>query len=142
MFIKQVSVFLENREGRLQAALEVIKDANINIQSLSLADSGEFGSLRLIVNKPDEALASLKAAGYSAYLTDVAVIKLPNVEGALQGAISALTSENISVEYLYALSITSGLACIVIKPTDIDKCAEALKNKKLELLSNEELLKM
>ena len=87
MQAKQLSVFIENREGRLDEVLAVIKAANVNIMSLSLADTSEYGLLRLIVSDPAKADAALKANGFSSMLTDVLVVRLDNKVGSLQFAV-------------------------------------------------------
>ena len=84
MFIKQLSVFIENREGRLEQVLTTLKQNNINIVSLSLADTSDYGLLRLIVANPEQAAQALKEDGFSAMLTDVVAIKLEHHVGQLQ----------------------------------------------------------
>lgn len=137
MFIKQVSVFLENADGRLQSALDVIKNEKINIVSLSLADTSEYGMLRMIVSDPEKAKAALKEAGLSAHLTDVLAIKLPHTVGSLQGVVESITKAGIGIEYMYALSTKDENACIVIKPANKDACAKALEDMKLDFLTDE-----
>lgn len=139
MFVKQVSVFLENREGRLQSALSVLKKENINIISLSLADTSDYGMLRMITSDPEKAKTALKEAGLSAHLTDVLAIKLSHTVGSLNDVIEMLTNEQINIEYMYALSTKDENACIVIKPTDKDKCRKALEGKNLWLVTDEDI---
>lgn len=141
MFIKQVSVFLENSAGRLQSALEIIKDEKINIVSLSLADTSDYGMLRMIVSDSAKARESLKAAGLSAHLTDVLAIKLPHTVGSLQGVLSTLYKEGINVEYMYALSTKDEKACIVIKPESKELCLEKLDGLDLDFVTEEEIEK-
>lgn len=139
MFIKQLSVFLENSTGRLQSALQVLKDENINIVSLSLADTSDYGMLRMIVSNPDKAKESLKAAGLSAHLTDVIAIKLPHTVGSLQSVLAKISEAGINVEYMYALSTKDENACIVLKPADKDVCASALEGSGFNFVTNEEV---
>lgn len=139
MFIKQVSVFLENREGRLLSALDVLKKENINIISLSLADTSDYGMLRMITADAQKAKDSLKKEGLSAHLTDVIAIKLPHTVGSLSDVISMITDAGINIEYMYALSTKDENACIVIKPTDKDACKKALENKEISFLTDEEI---
>ena len=134
MFLNQLSVFLENREGRLDQVLEILKDHNINIVSLSLADTSDFGLLRLIVEKPEEARAALKAAGISAMLTPVLGVDLAHEVGSLQAALSALCKEGINVEYMYALATANDNATIVIKTTDLQKSAAVLEGAGIPLV--------
>ena len=134
MFLNQLSVFLENREGRLDQVLEILKDHNINIVSLSLADTSDFGLLRLIVEKPEEARAALKAAGISAMLTPVLGVDLGGGRITQQTALSALCKEGINVEYMYALATANDNATIVIKTTDLQKSAAVLENAGIPLV--------
>ena len=139
MFIKQVSVFLENATGRLQSALKALTDENINIVSLSVADSSDYGVLRMIVSDAERAKDALKAKGLSAHLTDVIAIKLPHVVGSLQRALDTISEAGINIEYMYALSTKDENACIVIKPADKAICAEALSGCGFTFLTNEEV---
>lgn len=139
MFIKQVSVFLENSAGRLDSALTVLKDKNINIVSLSLADTSDYGMLRMIVSDADTAKAVLKEAGLSAHLTDVLAIKLPHTVGSLQKVLSKIADAGINIEYMYALSTKDSNACIVIKPSDKDLCVKTLSDKEFDFVTPEEV---
>ena len=107
MLTKQISVFIENRKGRLGDILDVLKADGVNILSMSLADTSEYGLLRIISNKPEEGKAALSKAGFSAMLTDVFIISLPHEAGALQGILRVISDEEISVEYMYGLSVAS-----------------------------------
>ncbi len=139
MLIKQVSVFLENSAGRLQSALEVIKEENINIVSLSLADSSDYGILRMIVADAERAKDALKKAGFSAHLTDVLAIRLPHTVGSLQGVVKTISDAGISIEYMYALSTKDANACIVIKPADKEAAIAAVKTLDLDFVTDEEV---
>lgn len=134
MFLNQLSVFLENREGRLDQVLEILKNHNINIVSLSLADTSDYGLLRLIVSNPEEAKKALKEAGISAMLTPVLGVDLAHEVGSLQAALSALYREGINVEYMYALATANDNATIVIKTTDLEKSAAVLENAGIPLV--------
>ena len=139
MYLNQLSVFLENREGRLDQVLECLKNNNVNIISLSLADTSDYGMLRMIVSNPDAAKAALKAARFSAMLTPVLGMKLGHRAGSLQGALSAICKEGINVEYMYALATSGDDAIIVVKTTDLDKSAAALENAGVVLAKAEEI---
>ena len=106
MVTKQLSVFIENRQGRLGEVLRVLKENDVNIQSLSLADTTEYGLLRLIVDNPEEGREKLLNAGFSAMLTDVLIVKVPHTPGGLQDLLIAVSDSNINVEYMYGLTIT------------------------------------
>ncbi len=143
MQAKQLSVFIENREGRLDEVLAVIKSAGVNILSLSLADTSEYGLLRLIVSNPAAADAALKANGFSSMLTGVLVVRLDNKVGSLQDFLGILAKENINLEYMYGLTIENGgKASLVIKASDLEKAASILLSAGAELLSNEDIAKL
>ena len=139
MYLNQLSVFLENREGRLDQVLECLKNNNVNIISLSLADTSDYGMLRMIVSNPDAAKAALKAARFSAMLTPVLGMKLGHRAGSLQGALSAICKEGINVEYMYALATSGDDAIIVVKTTDLDKSAAALEKAGVALAKESEI---
>lgn len=142
MFIKQLSVFIENREGRLEEVLQALKDSAVNIVSLSLADTCEYGLLRLLVTNPEAGQEALKAAGFSAMLTDVLAIRLSHQVGKLQELLQAICGENINIEYMYALSTGKDDASIVLKASDLRKAADALAAKGVEIVTSEEIQAM
>ena len=134
MFLNQLSVFLENREGRLDQVLDTLKNNGINIVSLSLADTSDYGMLRMVVANPEKAKAALRDAGFSAMLTPVLGVKMAHKAGSLQACLSVLSKEGINIEYMYALATSGDDASIVIKTTDLEKSAAVLKNKGIELV--------
>lgn len=141
MIIKQLSIFLENKTGRLAEISEILGQVGINMSAFSVADSSDFGILRLIVNEPEKALETLKAKDFSVKLTDVLCLNVPNTPGALSKAMSILKDAEIEIEYMYAFSL--GVDAIsVIKPQDIDRCIEVLQAHKLELLAASSLYKL
>ena len=139
MFVNQLSVFIENREGRLEQVLETLKDNNINIISLSLADTSDYGLLRMIVSNPQLGKQALKEAGFSAMLTPVLAVKLSHKVGQLQELLSEICKAGINIEYTYALATGNDDASIVIKPADLDKAAEVLEKTGVELIAAAEL---
>lgn len=139
MFIKQLSVFLENREGRLEDVLQVLKNNKVNIVSLSLADTNEFGMLRLLVDKPEAAYNALKRNGFSSKLTDVLAVKLSHKVGMLQELLEAILEENINIEYMYALSTGTDDASIVIKTSQLDVAEKTLRAKGVEIVTPDEI---
>lgn len=138
MFVKQLSVFMENREGRLEKATEVLKSQGINILSLSMADTTEYGMLRMVVSDPELAKTALRENGFSAMLTDVLAVKLEDKVGELHKLTHILCTQGINVEYMYALSSADRRAMIV-KASDGAAAAEALKAGGLELYDNQEM---
>lgn len=139
MYIKQLSVFIENREGRLEEVLDVLKKRDVNIVSLSLADTSDYGLLRLLVTKPEEGKAALLENGFSAMLTDVLGIKLRHRVGQLQELLEVICKSHINIEYMYAFSTGTDDASIVIKTSDLEKAAEVLKETDVELVTAEEI---
>ena len=138
MFVKQLSVFIENRTGRLEEVLHVLKQSDVNIVSMSLADTSDFGLLRLLVNKPEEGKKALKENGFSAMLTDVLAIRLNHRVGQLQELLEVICKFNMNIEYMYALSTGTDDASIVIKTSDLEKAAELLKETEVELVNPNE----
>lgn len=139
MYINQLSVFLENREGRLEKVLDTLKQNNINIISLSLADTSDFGMLRMIVSDPKVGKDALKAEGFSAMLTPVLAVKLSHQVGQLQVLLSEICKAGINIEYTYALATGNDDASIVIKPADLEKAAAVLEETGVELIRAAEL---
>jgi len=133
MKIKQVSVFLENKSGRLNEVATVLGDAGVNISAFTVADTSDFGVLRLIVNNPDKACQVLKEKQFSVRTTDVVLVKSSNTPGALARMLNILSSEGIFIEYLYAFSMNDNMAVIVIRPSDIEKCIAILTRHEDEL---------
>ncbi len=142
MSAKQLSVFIENRQGRLVEVLQVLKDGGISILSLSLADTTEYGLLRLIVNDPESCKERLSAAGFSTLLTRVLVVKISHQSGSLQDLLRILADANIGVEYMYGLSIDGAEASVVMKPSDLDAAEAAFTAKGIGFLTAEDISKM
>ena len=139
MTAKQVSVFIENRQGRLTDVLHVLKENDVNILSISLADTTEYGLLRLIVNKPERAREVLIAAGFSSMITSVLIIKVPHVTGALQGILELVAKKNVSIEYMYGLSVEANDASVVMKTNDLEVAIDVLKEAKIDTMTDEEI---
>lgn len=142
MFIKQLSVFIENREGRLEQVLETLKKHEINIISLSLADTSDYGLLRLIVSDPEKGKAGLKENGFSAMLTEVLAIKLSHRVGQLQELLGVICKAGINVEYMYALSTGKDDASIVIKTSDLQKALNLLQGEGVEVFTSADIALM
>ena len=141
MFINQLSVFIENRTGRLDEVLEALKEAGINIISLSLADSSDYGLLRMIVSEPEKAKEALKAREFTAMLTPVLGVKLSHQVGQLQVLLAEICKAGINIEYTYALATGSDDASIVIKTADLKVAAQVLQEAGVELITSDELIK-
>ena len=128
MIIKQLSIFLENRPGTLDEALAILKGAGININALSLADTSEFGLLRLIVDDPEKAKAAVKQAGYTSSVNEVVSVELKQEVGYLSGIIKKISDAGINVEYMYASSSSDSGASMIIKTDDLEKTSDLTKN--------------
>ena len=139
MFAKQLTVFIENRSGRLSEVLHVLKENDVNIFSLSLADTTEYGLLRVIVNNPEKARDVLIDAGFSSMLTDVLIIKIPHVAGSLQEILEVIAENGVNIEYMYGLSVESVDASIVMKTSDVESACRVLKDAKIGTMSIEEI---
>jgi hypothetical protein len=138
MFVKQLSVFIENREGRLEQVTEVLASEGINILSLSMADTTEYGMLRMIVSDPQKAKKALVDEGFSAMLTDVIAVKLEDRVGELHKMTHILCGLSLNIEYMYALA-SSGKRAMIVKASDGNAAVKALTDGGLELFSNEEM---
>ena len=140
MLIKQISIFVENKPGRLSAITKLLSDNDINIRALSVADTKDFGIFRLIVNKPDKACEILKAADCTVSLTNVIAIGINDKPGGLAAAMECLYAYNISVEYMYAfVSKSEDDACVILRVENNDKAIEAFTEKGFTILKAEEV---
>ncbi|MFB0973428.1 MAG: amino acid-binding protein [Bacteroidales bacterium] len=130
MIIKQVSVFLENRSGRLNEVTRILGKNNVNMVAFSMAENPEFGILRMIVDDCGKAEKALREAKFGVSLNDVVSLSIPNVSGSLAHVLEVLAAEDIFIEYMYAFAKEDAAnnAVIVIRPTFVDKC-EAVLNK-------------
>ena len=128
MTIKQLSVFLENREGRLDEVLNTLGSNGVNIVALSLADTADYGMLRMIVSEPQKGKAVLKEAGITAMLTDVVALRVPHATGSLSKAMHEIVAAGINVEYMYAFANGSD-ASAVLKSDNPAKVVEVLNHE-------------
>ncbi len=140
MQIKQLSLFVENRPGALSAVCGVLKEHNISIRTLSLADTQQFGILRLLVKEYEEAKKALEAAGFIVKITDVLALTVPDRAGGLAGILDILDRHGLSVEYMYAFTFGHGdRAIIVFRFDDPEHALGELKDEPIELIRAEEL---
>ena len=127
MTIKQVSVFLENKTGRINEVAKTLSQHGINMQAFSMAETTDFGILRLIVSDVDKAVEVLRGENFAVMLTDVVCLHCPNKAGALAHILEQLAASEVSIEYMYAFA-EDDMANIVVRPTDIALCEKALAN--------------
>lgn len=140
MKVKQISVFLENKKGRLYEAAEVLAKANLNIRALSIADTSEFGILRLIVPEPDKAKKVLEKNGFTVRENNVIAVVVSDQPGGLAEVLKVLNDAQINVEYLYAfVEKKAKKAVVVMRTENIDEAVRALKHGGITVLSSEEL---
>jgi hypothetical protein len=140
---KQISVFLENKAGRLSHVTRVLGDSGINIRALSIADTSDFGILRLIVNDPNEAYRILKEAGFTVSETDVIAVQVPDSPGGLATVLEQMAEENINIEYLYAFIGTSEKdALVIFKVEDFEKARETFIKKGIKFIDEHKLYQM
>jgi len=135
MQVEQISVFLENRAGRLAEITRVLGEAEVSIRALSLADSSDFGILRLIVNDNNKAKAALKERGFTVSITNVVAVEVEDRPGGLNQILEILSRENINVEYMYAFVQYSGEnALIIFRFDDIDAAVKILLDNNIKVL--------
>lgn len=142
MKVEQISVFLENKPGTLEHATRVLKEANINIRTLSVAETVDFGILRLIVNDVEKANKVLKDAGFRVSKTPVVAVEVPDKPGGLHSIMEIVSKEGINVEYLYAFVEKSGQnAVIIFRFDNPEKAIEVLTKNKFAVIPGEKLYK-
>lgn len=138
--VEQISIFLENKSGRLAEVTSVLSEAGINIRALYLADTADFGILRLIVNDTEKARQVLKGRGFTVEKTRVVAIEVPDKPGGLSKILNIIKENGINVEYMYAFVEKSGENAIVIFRFDeSEKSADLLRQAGVRILAGEEL---
>jgi hypothetical protein len=143
MKVEQISIFIENKSGRLAKISRILGESGINIRALSLADTSDFGILRLIVNDVEKAKSVLKECGFTVNKTEVVAVEVPDRPGGLSHILNVLDSGQINVEYMYAFGERSGgNAVIVFRFDDTDKAIETLTGSGVHILEGERLYSM
>lgn len=138
MYIKQLNVFVENRHGKLEEVYSILAKEDINVVSTTIADVSEYGLVRMVVSDPVKAKEVLMAENYSASLTDVLAVKLPNEIGSLQRMIQILTFGGVTISYLYTMATGESSASMVVKVSEPDRALEALEESGYRVFSAEE----
>lgn len=140
MKVEQISIFIENKSGRLAEITRILGDAGINIRALSLADTSDFGILRLIVNDGEKAKLVLKEKGFTVNKTEVVAVEVPDRPGGLSAILQTLDSEKINVEYMYAfVERCGGNAVIIFRFDETDKAIAVLRSHSFNILDGERL---
>lgn len=141
MYIKQLSVFLEDRSGRLTELTRILAENDVNITALSVAETADYGIVRMVVGRPELAKKALEKAGFSIGLTDVVCVNIPDKAGSLYHILEILTAENINVDYMYAFS-NNDVALAVIRAADIAQMSEVLEKNNQQLLSQADIYQL
>jgi len=140
MKVEQISVFLENKSGRLADVAGALAEAGINIRALSLADTTDFGILRLIVNDTEKAKQVLKDNGFTVGKTEVIAVEVPDRPGGLAHILTVMKNEGINVEYMYAfVQRSGGNAVIIFRFDEIEKAIQALQKSGVVILKGEDV---
>lgn len=134
MTIRQISVFLENKSGRINDVTKALGKAGINMHAFSMSETTDFGILRLIVSDVDRAIKVLRAANFSVIQTEVICISCANTAGSLSVILERLAEQNIFIEYMYAFA-QGDKANVVIRPSDLNRSLEVLKQMDCSVLS-------
>ncbi|MBE6383867.1 MAG: amino acid-binding protein [Lentisphaerae bacterium] len=141
--VRQISVFLENRPRTLAEALKLVKGFGVNIRALSLADTKDFGILRIIVNDTDKTVDGLKAAGYAVTVTEVVAITTPDAPGQLSRVLDILGAKDVNIEYLYAFNGKSDRSVsFVIRVDDVENASSALSEQGVIQLTENDVATM
>lgn len=137
MLIKQVSVFIENKKGRIEKVTKCLSDEGINIRALSIADTTDFGILRMIVSDPDQAGTVLRENGFTVTITDVIALTVDDQPGGLSKALSVIGKNNIGIEYIYAfIGHCQGKAHVVLRTEAPEMSSKLLQEAGFEVLDS------
>ena len=134
MGIKQISVFLENSTGRLSEVTKTLANAGINLRAISIADTADFGILRIIVDKTEDAVNALNTAGFTTRQTDVVAVEIEDEPGSLAKLMEVFRQSQVNIEYLYSsLEGQIGKAVVIFKMEDHGKCIKILNDNNLKM---------
>ncbi|MFW6226683.1 MAG: ACT domain-containing protein [Bacteroidota bacterium] len=142
MIIHQLTVFLENESGRLTEVTRILAENNINISAFSIAETADYGILRMIVSNPEIAVEKLKERQFSVNLTEVICMIVPHEPGGLSKALSILSGAGLSIEYMYAFAVSENKATVVLRTDDPKKAIKVLQEHKLELIKASDIYEL
>ena len=143
MTIKQLSIFVENKKGTLCKITKILADNSIDIRALSIADTSDFGILRLIVNNPEKAIDLLKNNNITVRLTDVIAVSITDEPGGFSNIVSILAQNEVEIEYMYAfLERNSKRAFIILRLENVINAVKILKEEKIEVLEEKDIYNM
>lgn len=138
--LQQLSVFVENKQGRMAEITALLGSHNIDIRAVSISDTTDYGILRLIVDKPEQAVQLLKEHGMTVSLTNVIAVAVEDVPGALAKAVSVLSEQQIDINYMYAfLNPQKAAACVIMRVEDHQKAAQVLRNNGIQIMLDEDV---
>ncbi|MDO8987141.1 MAG: ACT domain-containing protein [Coriobacteriia bacterium] len=135
MKVQQLSVFIENKAGRVSEVTDILGEAAVNIRGFSVSDTAEFGILRLVVDKPEVGMTALRQAGFTVKENEVICIDLPDKPGGLASVLKVVSDAGVNIEYVYSLISTY----VVINVGDADRALQLLKDQPVRLVSHEEI---
>jgi len=138
MYTKQLSIFLENKSGRLTEVTEILAQSGINLNAMSIADSSDFGILRCVVSDPQKAKKALRDRGFAVKVTDVIGFTTPNEAGSLSVVLRLLSDAGVAIEYMYSFN-NGDVANIIIKTIDMEACHRILSEHQVNILTDEQL---
>lgn len=133
LIIKQLSIFIENKTGRLTEVTRLLGKSGINLTAFSMSESSDFGIMRVVLSEPIKAKKILTDNGFTVTLSDVVCLFVGNAPGTLSEALLVLSEHNVSVDYMYAFAMDN-VARVVIRPNDIKRCVEVLQQSNLKLI--------
>ena len=140
MAVKQISVFIENKEGRIKKAIDTLAKENINIRALSIADTAKYGILRLIVSDNEKAIEALENDGFIVKENEVLLLTVPDEPNGLNSTLAVFDEKGINLEYLYAfVSNKTDEALVVMRLEDMEKAVEALEANNIKILETEDI---
>lgn len=140
MAVKQISIFVENKEGRIKKAIDTLAKQNINIRALSIADTTKYGILRLIVSDNEKAIEALEADGFIVKENEVIILAVPDEPNGLNSTLAIFDDKNINLEYLYAfVSSKTDEAIVVMRLENMEKAIEALNNSNIKILDESDI---
>ena len=141
--VQQISIFVENKLGRVAEITETLAEQKVDIRAISISDTSDFGILRIIVDRPAEAAAFLKEAGYTVSLTDVIAVWIQDTPGEFAKAMRILADAGVAVEYMYAfVSREYGKASVILRVSDPEKASQVLEGSGVEILEPQAIYEM
>ena len=138
MNVQQLSVFIENKAGRVSEVTDALGEAGVNIRGFSVSDTADYGIVRLVVDDPEKGRQTLHDAGFTVKESDVLCVELPDVPGGLAGVLKIVADAGVNIEYVYSLVSTY----VVMNVADIDRAATLLKDRPIKLVTQEDIARI